>query len=130
LVHSGLSETAEVFYKSALSDDSSHFQNIPGAKTIQIRKEIRRLLDSGHIDASIALLQTHFPLVLEEFPRLCFAMNIQKFVEMVRQHTDSMDIDQGQNEYLLNIIQLGRTIKIEFSKLLIDNAVSDALTVN
>ncbi|KAK1422024.1 hypothetical protein QVD17_24864 [Tagetes erecta] len=49
--------------------------------------QIRRLLQSGHIDSAIDLLRLHAPSILDDH-RLLFRLQKQKFIELLRKGTE------------------------------------------
>ena len=141
LVHSGFNETAQEFFRATLtdSDPNRSFEQLLGARSIQLRQQVRGLLMNGQLDPVFEVLQSSFPTLLSSHPKLHLSLCIQKFIELVRNsyggaNVSDMDIDGQEAEssgqdHLLQIIQYGRHIQAQFATVLADTPMSDALSV-
>ena len=126
LIHSGYHESAISFFKSIHTQNES-FESLPGFSSIQIRKELRELVMQGSIQQVFHLISNQFPVLLDKFPLLRFALSVQKFIEMIRTHLYDMDIESASHDYLLQVIQFGQEIQSQFHELLQDKKIQEAL---
>lgn len=170
LIQSGYHDSALAFYKStrsiASSDiiqkpvsqsthhsaNSTTFDSLPGASSIQLRKAIRQQVSKGDIDSTLSLLSSSSPTLLQSKPLLHFGLCLQKFIELVRAQNgssamiveggdDGMDVDgqsspgqkhsssSSSSEGLLQVIEYGKQVQTQFSSLLLDANVYEAMTV-
>ncbi|KAL1958827.1 hypothetical protein VTO42DRAFT_3664 [Malbranchea cinnamomea] len=98
LTHDGYVETAQVFAQEVKKEAAAlkngrapplQDHNVEQDIDAINRQKIRKAILDGDIDRALKLTNTYYSNVLQENPQIYFRLRCRKFIEMMRQYTES-----------------------------------------